>query len=446
MKDIFETLILDFHKKLREDALPKPVKRDIHIPLLQSKADAIIGVRRSGKTWLLFQKIKELLKSGVSLHSILYMNFEDERILPLSSKELDTLLKTYYYLYPDITNKKKYFFLDEIQNIYNWEKFVRRLMEEENGNVVLTGSSAKLLSKEIATTLRGRSLTTEIYPLSFREFLRFKNIDLSFPLKFDTSLKAILMKYFKEYMLIGGFPEVQNYSDFIRIKTLQEYTSSIVLRDVAERWGLKNLSVLRIIVKNLINNPATLFSINKLFNHIKSLGIKTDKNFVYEAVERLEDAFFLFLVKKHSQSEKAKQVNPSKIYLIDQGLVVANLKKPKPDFGRLLENIVFLHLKRSNLEIEYYRSKKSEVDFIVYDPITKANSIIQVSLSIENKKTLERELTGLKEAMEKSANLCSYLLVNEDREDEIQCGNKKIKIIPVWKFLLYPKDYFLKGF
>ncbi len=441
MKTIFEILIIDFHKKLKEERLPEIVKRDTEILSLSSKISSVIGVRRSGKTWLIFQKIIELLNSGVSEEFILYLNFEDERLIPLGVEEMNTLIKTYYSLYPHVIRKKKYFFLDEIQNIQGWEKFLRRIIDNENVEIYITGSSAKLLSKEIATSLRGRSITTEVYPLSFREFLKFRMISPPSPQRLGSEERALLSHQFLKYMEIGGFPEIQKYSDFERIKILQEYMNSIIMRDVLERYNLKNIHLLKIIVKHAINNPATLFSVNKLFNHLRSIGIRADKNYVYEIINYLEDAFFLFLIKKHSQSEKVKQINPSKIYLIDHGIVIANSKKPEPDWGRLLENIVFLHLKREFLEIEYYKDNGFEIDFIIFDPLKKIKTAIQVSYSVENEETFSRELKGLKEILRRGIVKRGILLTVDDSEKEIKAGDGKIYILPVWKFLLNSRDF-----
>ena len=441
MRSLLEVLILDFHRRLKEDALPKPIPREVELAFLPSKVDSVIGVRRGGKTWLLFQKIRNLLKEGVSPSSLLYINFEDERLLPISSEAMDLLLRTYYSLYPEMTKERKYFFLDEVQNVEGWEKFVRRIVDQENVHVVVTGSSSKLLSREIATALRGRAIATEVYPLSFREFLKFHGVEPPDPQRLDSSTRAVLSHEFRKYMEIGGFPEVQSFSDFDQLRTLQEYTRSIVLRDVAERHGLKNIAVLRTMVRYMLNNPATLFSANKLFNYIRSLGMKVDKNFVYEAVEHLSDAYFLFLVCKHTWSEKAKQVSPSKLYLIDQGLIIANLKKPEPDWGRILENVVFLHLKREFLEVEYYRSEHSEVDFIVFDPISRRKAAVQVSLSLEDNRTFRRELKGLEEVLMKEIAPRALLLTGEDREEEHRIGKETIAVLPVWKFLLSPSHF-----
>lgn len=444
MRSLFEVLVLDFHRRLKEDALPKPIPREVHLAFLPSKVDSVIGIRRGGKTWILFDKIRSLLKEGVSPSSILYINFEDERLLPISGESLDLLLRTYYSLYPETIKKKKYFFLDEVQNVEGWEKFARRIAEQENVHVVVTGSSSRLLSREIATALRGRTITTEVYPLSFREFLRFQGLEPPQPQRLDSSARALLTHLFRNYMKIGGFPEVQKVSDFDRLRILQEYTRSIVLRDVAERHGLKNIALLRLMVRYMLNNPATLFSVNRLFNHLRSLGMKVDKNFVYEAVEHLGDAYFLFLIPKHSWSERAKQISPSKLYLIDPGLVIANLKRPEPDWGRILENIVFLHLKREFLEMEYYRSQQSEVDFIVFDPVSRKRAAVQVSLSIQDERTFRREVKGLEEVLAKGVTSKVLLITAEDREEEIAAVEGKVEVIPVWKFLLSPSAFLFK--
>ncbi len=445
MREILELIILDFHRRLREGELPDPIPREAHLPFFPQKVNSVIGIRRAGKTWFCFQKIRELCRQGIPPEYILYINFEDERLLPFSTRNLALLLRVYQDLYPDTVGKRCYFFLDEIQNVPGWELFVRRISEQEHVQVTLTGSSAKLLSKEIASSLRGRSFPVEVFPLSFREFLRFNKVEITHPLRIDSRLRARLANLFKEYMKVGGFPEIQAYSDLDRLYMLQEYCRSIIFRDIVERYAVSNILALKQIIGYMLQNSATLFSVNKLFRHLKSLGIKVDKNFVYQAVDYLQDVYFAFLVPKFVFSEKARQINPSKLYLIDQALVLSHLKAPSPDLGRLLENIIFLELRRHPFALEYYRSKKVEVDFLVRELLSGRRVALQVCLSLKKEKTVKREFSALREVTQKGFATSGFLITLDEKEADLERQIEPFRVISAWRFCLDPKKYLFEG-
>jgi len=440
MRELFELIILDFHRRLKRGDLPQPVKRDIRLPFLPQKVSAVIGIRRGGKTWFLLQKIKELQSEGVPLEKILYLNFEDERLLPISGRDLDVLLQVYQGLYPQVVGGGGYLFLDEIQNVPGWELFVRRVSEQEGFQIVVTGSSAKLLSREIATCLRGRSIPVEVFPLSFKEFLRFHGLEVPTPLRVDSQLRAKIVNLFKEYMRVGGFPEVQSYTELDRFYTLQEYVRSIVFRDIVERYGVRNIWALKQIIAFVLQNPAALLSVNRLFRYLKSLGVRVDKNFVYEIADYLQDVYFASLVPKFTYSEKARQVSPSKLYLIDQGLIISHLKRPTPDWGRLLENMVFLELRRHPFGLEYYRSEGAEVDFVVTERLSGRRVGVQVSLSLRTIDTREREFSALREIVGKGIVDSALVITLEEEEYEFQQEELLFRLIPAWRFLLQAEE------
>lgn len=393
MQDILETIIAEF----RERPLPKPVPRDIELPSLPGRAPAIIGMRRSGKTWFMFQHIQDILKSGVSAEQILYVNFADERLLPMDGKGFGRLVDTFFRLYPDNYERMCFLFFDEIQEVSGWSLVVRRLLERDNLKLYLTGSSAKLLSKEIASELRGRSLPVEMWPFNIREYLRAKNDQLPQgvlpPSKRDRWIKDL-----KEYLLVGGFPEVIDMDGRYRIRILQDYVNAVLFRDIVERYGVTNLALLKQLLRTLLQSSASTFSVNRFTNTARSQGLKVSKNTVHEYLGYVADAFLVGTVPLFTESLRKRNTNPKKIYSVDTGLAVAHSFGLRGDWGHLLENLVYLDLRRRGYDIFYYRSESGyEVDFALRTPEGELR-LIQVCAELDSEETLEREQRALREA------------------------------------------------
>ncbi len=427
MDTLFEQLIADFHAR----PLPSLTPREVKLPALDGKIDAVIGMRRSGKTWFLFQAMQHYLKQGVPVEAMLYLNFDDERLLPMSASDLGWISETYYRMFPENRGRTCYFFFDEVQNIPGWEAWLRRLGDTEQVQIAITGSSAKLLSREIATALRGRSISTEIFPFSFRETLAFEgvhDIPVSRP---GASMRALLENRFRLYLLTGGFPEVQSLSDDYRVRILQEYVDVVILRDIVERYQVSNILPLRTLIRHLLTTPAGLFSVNKFHNDLRSQGMICSKNKLHEYFEYLNDAYLSYPVSIHSRSERAKRINLRKVYVIDTGLANAFLRQPQSDWGHLLENFVFMELRRKGLEIEYYRTENGlEVDFIVTDR-RGLRALYQVSLNMSNPHTRKRELAALTLAMQETGMKQGRILTLDD-EERIKTETGVIEILPVW--------------
>jgi predicted AAA+ superfamily ATPase len=402
--------------------------RDLEIPLDTGKIITLIGVRRSGKTHVLYSIINKIRKT-FDPNNIVYINFEDDRLFPLELKDLSNLLDAYYELYPDKKNEKVYFFFDEIQNVRDWEKFIRRLYDTENCVIFITGSSSKLLSKEIATALRGRTLSYEVFPLSFNEFLGFKGTrkDLH-----SSKSQARLKNAFSEYLIKGGFPEIVNYDQAVYIKALQEYIDLIMFRDVIERYGISNTFLLKRLIKFCYTNVSTLVSLNKLYNTFKTEGLNISRNTVYEYISYLEDAFALFTVPIYAQSMREQWRNPRKIYSVDVGFKTA-MDYPFPmDTGRVFENIVFLELRRKAEKIYYFKGKY-EVDF--YYTSGGKEHLLNVSYEMESPATREREIRGLVEAMTRFS-LKEGTIVTSEHKELIKTEVGKIQVVPLWEWLL----------
>ena len=422
MKELFKTIIKDFHNS----ELPSVFRREIDVPLNTGKIITLIGARRTGKTYLFYQIMNDLLTS-ISKENLLYINFEDER-LSVNSSELNKIIEAYYELNPRKKNKI-YFFFDEIQNIDGWEKFVRRLYDTISKNIFITGSSSKLLSKEIATSLRGRTLSFEVFPFSFNEFLRYRGIDSKD--HYSTKNKALIINNCDEYLKIGGFPETINLRDDLRRKTLQSYFDVMLYRDLIERYELKNPAALKYFIKKGISNIGNKITVNKLYNELKSQGIRTSKDTVYGFINQVHDSYILFPVNYYSESLSVQMINEKKLYCIDNGLANTVSFKFSEDRGRMLENLVYLNLRRYNEEI-YYHKGRGECDFVVKD--RDNYRVIQVTQEMSNTNR-DREIKGLIEAMERF-NLKEGFVITEDFSDSIDLGKKKIYVEPVWKWLL----------
>lgn len=423
-KEAFKRLIVDF----QERDLSHVVERDIPIPLDINKVISLVGVRRCGKTYILYSLINSLRKT-VDRRNIVYVNFEDDRVFPLQAGDLNNFLESYYELYPDKKKEVVYFFLDEIQNAPHWEKFVRRLYDTENCRLFITGSSAKLLSKEIATALRGRTLSYEIFPLSFKEFLRFKGVKVNV----HSSASAAAIKHnLAEYAKRGGFPEVIGMSDDICIKTLQEYLDLIMYRDVVERYNISNTFLLKFLFKYCFANVAALISYNKLYNDLRSLGLQLSRNTIYDYLAYIEDAYALFTVPIYSPSLRQGMRNPRKLYSIDAGFKRVVDIPLASDIGRVYEHLVFLKLRRETKDIYYFKGKQ-EVDF--YYVKDKKQRLINVCYDLEKPATRQREIKGLLEAMD-FFNIRESLLVTAEHEEDIRIDSKTVRVLPLWKWLL----------
>ena len=417
--------------------IPEIVEREFRLPNIPNKTHAVIGMRRTGKTYFLFQKIKQYLSEEIDQSRLVYFNFEDERLAEMTSKELHWITDEYYVLYPENMSRKVYFFFDEIQMVKGWEVFTRRLMDNENVQIFISGSSAKLLSREIASSMRGRSIETIIYPYSYREFLKIQGIDYpSSPARANKQQRNHLANRFLKYLLEGGFPEAQGLENRDRHLLLQGYVNMVLFRDIIDRFNISNTMVLKKLIRHLISNAGTHFTVNKFFNYLKSQGMKVAKTTLYEYLDHIQDAFLLFPVHIYTDSERKRMLNPIKPYIIDTGLTSAFSTKQEPDSGKLLENNVFVELKRRQAEISYMRTSSGyEVDFIARYPDGRVQAI-QVSADVSNPQTLERECRSLRE-------ICSLLpeaeliLVNLSEESEIKVINKRyIVVLPAWKWML----------
>lgn len=430
MINILKELILDF----QETELITGVPRRLQVTHLAGKATICIGVRRCGKSTFMFQLMQKLMDAGVPRQNLLYLNFFDDRLHSLQHHNLGIILEAYYSLFPEKkTTEKIYCFFDEIQVVEGWERFVDRLMHTEKCDVYLTGSSAQMLSKEIATQMRGRSLSWEMFPFSLQEYLDFQGIEHDFAL--SSKRRFFIQKAFGDYWQTGGFPEVVGLERHLRIKVHQEYFNAVLFRDLLERHDIPHPRAVIDLAHWLIDNTASLYSVNRLTGYLKSLGHNAPKSAVSDYLAWFEDAYFLFTVKIFDASLARSNTNPKKIYCIDHALALSVASGILVNSGHLLENLVFTALRRIYLNIYYYKTKNGrEVDFIV-QLRDGSMMLFQVCESMVDLKTRKRELTALEEAMAELG-LTIGTLITRSEEEQVDIGFGKINVVPIWRFLL----------
>lgn len=430
MLEQIKSILLDF----QEMPLTTGVPRRLKVEPVSGKASICIGVRRSGKSTYLNQKMQHLVDSGVSRQNILYLNFFDDRLSPLAEMGPGLVLEAYFSLFPEKKGTEKiYCFFDEIQAIPGWEPFVDRVLRTENCEVWLTGSSARMLSKEIATQMRGRALSWEVFPFSFQEYLDSK--ELKSEGTFSTKERLLVQKAFGEFWECGGFPETLELPAPLRVKIHQEYFHAVLFRDLVERHDIAHPRAVMDLARHLMDNAASLYSINSLTGMLKARGHKTPKSAVSDYLEWFEDAYFLFTVRKYDASLTKSNASPKKIYCIDHAMVTSVASGILLNSGHLLENLVFTTLRRKYSQIFYYKTQSNkEVDFIVLGDHGERR-LVQVCETMADPKTKKREMDALTEAMQELG-LENGLIVAHGEEEKISLGDKNVDVVPAWRFCL----------
>ncbi|WP_456367079.1 ATP-binding protein [Thermococcus sp.] len=409
----------------QETWIPELIEREFDLSLVPWELNKVVtfaGCRRTGKTYLMFQLINELAKTAEK-ESIFYINFEDER-LEKSIETLTELIPTIEELYGK--KERLYLFLDEIQNVENWDSWVRRVNDSRRDvRLFLSGSSSKLSSREIPTSLRGRAITFEVFPLSFREFLKFKEFKIPEWLEFSRE-KPELLNLLREYVLYGGFPEVVLTGD-VRIKRMlvRDYFNTIIALDMVERYGIRNPKELRAFIRLLLNSEYS--SLSKLERTMRSLGYSISKATLSNYLRYLQECYFAFPVEVYSPKVKLRIQHPKKVYFVDSSFLTFLSIKFGENFGRLMENTVFIELLRRGKEVNYATGDSWGVDFVLPDEET----LIQVSYDVSNPETMERELKALKKA-KRLFRWEEAVLITWDTEKKVD----GIEIVPLWRFLL----------
>ena len=435
-KDIFKALIREF----RSSDVPKVIPREQELPdwcleaapagspAPSSMAVSITGPRRSGKTYRLFQIMEQLCRRPVAPlppHRILYINFEDDRLLPMKGADLDLLLDAFYELDPENAEQDVALFLDEIHHVEDWDKFVRRLLEEPLVRVFLTGSSARLRSGLLMVPPRCRAFSLELMPLSFREYLAFKGVST----KGESDVPALKYKVrflLDEYLIYGGFPEVALSELSAKLKVLRDYFDLVVYKDMVEGFGIRNVALLKDLIKHLVSNVGSAVSLNAFYQGLLP-SHRVSRDTVLEYVSYLERMDLVRLIPIFSPSDKAQLVNPKRVFTLDNGLRNAVSFRLAEDEERLAKNLVFQALNKPGRQIFYWKDGGS-VDFVTGED--KKLLGINVAYGSEPDPAGMNALMNLgRAASRRRANLS---VITKDTE-KTEMG---IRFIPLWKWLL----------
>jgi uncharacterized protein len=377
--------------------LPALTARDVRLPAVPNKVLAVIGVRRGGKTSFLFRRISENLAAGDAPGTHLLISLEDERLIGMTPEDVGWLIEEHRRVVPAVREQgKRTVYLDEVQVVEGWETVVRRLLDSADTRVFVSGSSASLLSTEVHTSMRGRSMEVLIHPFSFREALRHAGEEPETEwAHLSPGPRAAIDAFLRRYLVTGGFPEAQGIEDRDRIPLLKGYVDVMVLRDVIERHGVTNIEALRRLQRHLMSNPAGSVSVSRFHRDLKSQGVAVGEETLYDLLRYLEDAFLVRLVSMHTASERQRMRNPRKVYPIDPGLIAVYERAGRENRGRSLETAVLLELERRGYEAGWVRAGNDlEVDFHAEHPVADP-LLIQVSLDTALEATWEREIRSL---------------------------------------------------
>ena len=427
-KELLKEIITE-NKKFIIDLPDIISRRNIPLPPDNiNKAVILYGVRRSGKSFILYDIFKKHPDSS------LYIDFEDERLSDIKTEDMESVRSAFFELNPHLINDKNnvYFLFDEIQNIANWEKFVRRMAEKENIHIFCAGSSSKITPYKINTSLRGRSWSVETFPFSFKELLELKlggyGRNIKTPDIFYGDNKIVIKKYLSEYLQYGGFPEIiLAGSEFEKTKLLREYLDAMFFKDLIERFDVKNIKLIDALKNKLFSSFSTKLSLASVYRQYKD-NFPFSKDSLYSYYNYFLDSMLIYETRKFTESVYKRTRNPAKIYLADNGLCK---RTTSPDFGRLLENLTFIELKKNYDEIFYFEGKR-ECDFIVSK--SAAFSVFQVCYEL-NDSNRDRELEGLVEAAE-SLGLKEGIVITYDVEDHFVYNGININVTPFWKWAL----------
>ncbi len=415
---------------------PPFTPRDAGLPAVPGKAHAVIGMRRAGKTTFLRQLLAER-RASLPPERALYLSFDDDRLVGIGVEQLGFLLEEFYRRYPDLRGRQSVLWLlDEIQLVPGWERFVRRAMDTERTEFVVSGSSARMLSREVHTSLRGRGMETVIRPFSFREFLRHRAEEPAKPVRQWTAAeRSLVEKRHREFLVEGGFPEAQGLASALRIELLQGYVDSVLFRDVVERFEVSQVTALRWLVRQCLRNPAGSFSVHRLTQDLKSQGHGVARDAVNAMLGHLTDAFLLSPVPIATDSERQRNSNPRKIYPADPGLIPAFDASGRANLGHSLETAVLNELERRRAEVGYVKTAEGlEVDFLVRYR-NGDQELIQVCASLKSRETVARELRALAATAREHPRARRQLLVL-DRDAAGEVEMQGVEVLPAYEWML----------
>ncbi len=424
-----ERYVVDKKEEIR--AL-KVEHRELHVPDTKRFILAVLGPRRAGKTYFLYDNI--LNKKSLRDDDFIFVNFEDVALHGATSKDILKAVNLHAEIYG---KEPEFLFFDEVQVVEGWDSAIFTLFEKKKYSIFLSGSSSKLLSKEIASKLRGRSLKFALLPFSFREFLKVKGID-AIEKPISTKKENMVKNALRRYIQRGGFPDVV-FEPKIAGSFFRDYVDVVLFRDVVERHGIKNLFVIRFLINAVLSSVSKEFSVHRAFKALKSQGVKVSKKTLYSYSLLLEDVFFCFFLKRFADSMRSSELSVPKVYLCDTGMA-KTLSGSKDSIGRLMENTVFLELFRQSnqnplAELFYWKdSLGNEVDFVVRER-NRVKQLLQVSFFSERRELKQRETKALLKAS-KELKCNNLLVVTWDYESKEKINGKTITFTPLWKWLL----------
>ena len=430
MKEALREVMSQFYA----DGVPSDaVARSGSFPEVRNNATVVKGMRRTGKTYFTYLRMQELLAKGVPIERMVHVNFDDDRLSAVTAADLHWVVDLHAEMFPDAADRKSYYFLDELQDVAGWERFARRLIDSHRVQLCLTGSSSKMLSEDIATEMRGRSAEVEIFPLSFAEFLTYNGIFSTIPTLPDAPrTRGRLRKALSDYMERGGFPDVQGLDATSRIMMLQEYANAVVYRDIIERHDIPSVQSLKYVLQYLLHNFGRKVSVRAIAGVLRQLSLPCDRESLGNYLSYFADSYFAYPVPLRTDSLAVRRTNPDKYYIVDTGLIGAMKAKNDAEKGFMLENAVFMSLRRGFNKIEYYNtSKGEEVDFFVTDRATGDQRLVQVSYRMDDERTRGREFSALVSARrETGIDDCTIVTWDEEGEED------GVRIVPAWKWLL----------
>ena len=433
---LHQVLIEKLNAAVAEAVPASMTRRDAQLPAVPRKAHAVIGMRRAGKTSFLLQLLAERRRT-VPPHHALYLSFDDDRLADLGVEQLGLLLEEYFRRFPELRGTQTvHWMLDEIQLVAGWERFVRRVLDTERMEVIVSGSSARMLSREVHTSLRGRGMATVIRPFSFREFLRHRGQEPKGPVReFASAERSRLEKRFLEFLLEGGFPEAQGLDLMPRVELLQGYVDTVLFRDVVERHGVTQVAALRWVTRQCLRNPASSFSVHRLHQDLKAQGHGVAKDAVHAMVGHLVDAFLITTVPVSTESERRRNSNPRKVYPVDAGVIGAFDRSGRANLGHALETVVLHELERRKAEVGYVKTEGGlEVDFHARFP-DGGEELIQVCADLAAPGVQERELRALAAAMKEHPRAKRRILVLTS--DQLPARSEAgVDVQPAYQWLL----------
>lgn len=429
-----QRIIGDFHAR----PLPILTARDKTIRFVRDMSLTVVGARRSGKTYRTYQLVRDHLDRGGHIENVCRVQFNDHRLSDLTRADLSSIDEAYYALYPEKRAREEVIFIfDEIHRIEGWEDYVLQLLDEPTHRVLITGSTSRLLSGEIASSLRGKNLPVTLYPFSFREFVRHYGVaDDTVTSRGQAHLRKLLQRYLRQ----GGFPGLLDAEERLHVDILQTYWDTMVLRDIIEAHPHANIpiAVFSHFAQALVARTACPFTVRAMVGGLREAGLSFTAETIYSYLRFLEEAFMVFSVPIFSNSEKVRNRNYHKVYAIDWALANAIASGEGVDATRQFESMVYLELRRRGWDVSYFRTRQGwEIDFVAVRkaPARPRRMILQVAYTIKNAETRERELRGLPEtARHLGADRVTVVTLND--AESLDVDGTRVEVVPAWRWLL----------